>query len=137
MKVRLLLLSDFVAHERSLNTDVLMGLLKRVMARRRDMKLIITSATMNADKFSAFYGNAPIFTIPGRTFPVDVMFAKNPCEDYVEAAVKQVLQIHVSHPPGDILVFMTGQEDIEVTCSVITERLAQLDDVKPLSVLPI
>jgi pre-mRNA-splicing factor ATP-dependent RNA helicase DHX38/PRP16 len=124
------------AHERALNTDVLMGLLKRVMTRRRDMKLIVTSATMNAEKFSRFFGNVPIFTIPGRTFPVDVMFSKSPCEDYVDAAVKQVLNIHVSQPAGDILVFMTGQEDIEVTCAVLKDRIAQLDDVPPLSVLP-
>lgn len=70
-------------------------------------------------QFSAFYDGAPCFTIPGRTFPVDVLFSKTPCEDYVESAVKQALQIHISHPPGDILIFMTGQEDIEVTCAVI------------------
>lgn len=125
------------AHERSLNTDVLMGLIKLVVARRRDLKLIVTSATMNADKFAAFFGNVPIFTIPGRTFPVDVMFSKTPQEDYVDAAVKQALAIHLSHPPGDILVFMTGQEDIEVTCSVLGERLAQIDDAPPLAILPI
>ncbi|KAJ3063984.1 DEAH-box RNA helicase prp16, partial [Podochytrium sp. JEL0797] len=107
------------AHERSLNTDVLMGLLKNVIARRRDLKLIVTSATMNAEKFSTFFGNVPTFTIPGRTFPVDIMFSKTPCEDYVDSAVKQVLAIHLSHPPGDILVFMTGQEDIEMTCSIV------------------
>ena len=110
------------AHERSLNTDVLMGLIKRVSARRRDMKLIVTSATMNADKFSAFFGNCAIFTIPGRTFPVSINFARNPAEDYVEAAVKQTLQIHLGSPPGDILIFMTGQEDIEITCSVLNGK---------------
>lgn len=70
-------------------------------------------------QFSNFYGTAPTFTIPGRTFPVEIFHAKSPCEDYVDSAVKQVLQIHLSLPPGDILVFMTGQEDIEVTCQVI------------------
>ncbi|KAF9399785.1 DEAH-box RNA helicase prp16 [Mortierella sp. AD011] len=125
------------AHERSLNTDVLMGLMKKILARRRDLKLIVTSATMNADKFSSFYGNAATFTIPGRTFPVDIMFSKVPCEDYVDSAVKQVLAIHLGQPAGDILVFMTGQEDIEVTCQVINERLAQIDNAPPLSVLPI
>ncbi|KAG0033593.1 DEAH-box RNA helicase prp16 [Podila clonocystis] len=125
------------AHERSLNTDVLMGLMKKILARRRDLKLIVTSATMNADKFSSFYGNAATFTIPGRTFPVDIMFSKVPCEDYVDSAVKQVLAIHLGQPAGDILVFMTGQEDIEITCQVITERLAQIDNAPPLSVLPI
>ncbi|KAJ3080007.1 DEAH-box RNA helicase prp16 [Quaeritorhiza haematococci] len=125
------------AHERSLHTDVLMGLLKRVMTRRRDLKLIVTSATMNADKFSTFFGNAPQFEIPGRTFPVDVLFSKNPCEDYVDSAVKQVLSIHLSQPQGDILVFMTGQEDIEVTCAVISERLEQVNEAPPLAILPI
>ncbi|KAF8584942.1 P-loop containing nucleoside triphosphate hydrolase protein [Ramaria rubella] len=125
------------AHERSLSTDVLMGLLRKILSRRRDLKLIVTSATMNSDKFSAFYGNAPTFTIPGRTFPVEIFHSKSPCEDYVDSAVKQVLQIHLSLPPGDILVFMTGQEDIEITCQVINERLSQLDDPAPLAVLPI
>ncbi|CAD6884821.1 unnamed protein product [Tilletia laevis] len=125
------------AHERSLSTDVLMGLLKKILTRRRDLKLIVTSATMNAQKFSDFYGTAPSFTIPGRTFPVDVLFSKAPCEDYVESAVKQVLSIHLSQGKGDILVFMTGQEDIEICAAVVQERLSQLDDAAPLLVLPI
>ncbi|KAF8554533.1 P-loop containing nucleoside triphosphate hydrolase protein [Imleria badia] len=125
------------AHERSLSTDVLMGLLRKILSRRRDLKLIVTSATMNAEKFSAFYGNAPTYTIPGRTFPVEIFHSKSPCEDYVDSAVKQVLQIHLSLPQGDILVFMTGQEDIEVTCQVIQERLEQLDEPPSLAVLPI
>nr|CAB3237896.1 pre-mRNA-splicing factor ATP-dependent RNA helicase PRP16 [Phallusia mammillata] len=125
------------AHERSLNTDVLFGLLREVAARRRDLKLIVTSATMDADKFSRFFGNVPMYTIPGRTFPVDVLFSKSVVEDYVEAAVKQALQIHVQARKGDILVFMPGQEDIEVTCETLTERVEELDDVAPLAVLPI
>ena len=72
------------AHERALNTDVLMGLIKKVLARRRDLKLIVTSATMNSDRFSKFYGGAPEFFIPGRTFPVDIQYSRSPCEDYVE-----------------------------------------------------
>ena len=76
------------AHERSLNTDVLFGLLKKVTERRLDLKLIITSATMNADRFSEFFGGAPVFYIPGRTFPVDIFFSKSLFDDYVEAAVK-------------------------------------------------
>ncbi|SPC61824.1 probable PRP16 - RNA-dependent ATPase [Ustilago sp. UG-2017b] len=125
------------AHERSLSTDVLMGLLRKILTRRRDLKLIVTSATMNAERFATFFGGAQTFTIPGRTFPVDVLFSKTPCEDYVDSAVKQALSIHLSHPKGDMLIFMTGQEDIEVTCSVISERLAQIDDAPPLLVLPI
>jgi len=125
------------AHERSLSTDVLMGLLRKILSRRRDLKLIVTSATMNAEKFSRFFDDAPDFTIPGRTFPVDILFSKTPCEDYVDSAVKQALQIHLSSPPGDILIFMTGQEDIEVTCQVIKDRIKQLDNPPFLAVLPI
>ncbi len=126
------------AHERSLHTDVLFGILKKLAARRRDLKLIVTSATMDSEKFSRFFGNVPVFKIPGRTFPVDVLFHKTVCEDYLDAAVKQVLTIHLSHPPGDILVFMTGQEDIEALCYIVRERVAQIgDDVAPLAMLPI
>jgi pre-mRNA-splicing factor ATP-dependent RNA helicase DHX38/PRP16 len=125
------------AHERALNTDVLLGLLKKILARRRDLKLIVTSATMNAERFSRFYGGAPEYTIPGRTFPVDVLWSKSPCEDYVDAAVKQVLTIHLGQGAGDILVFMTGQEDIEITCEVIAERLKQLNNPPKLNILPI
>lgn len=125
------------AHERALNTDILMGLFKKVLARRRDLKLIVTSATMNAKRFSEFYGGAPEFIIPGRTFPVDKQFKQTPEEDYVNAAVQQAVKIHVSHGPGDILVFMTGQEDIEVTCELIGERLRQIDEPNKLSILPI
>ena len=91
------------AHERSLNTDVLFGILKKVSSVRRDLKLIITSATMNAKKFSDFFGgvpfnqrrgSVPIFNIPGRTFPVSMFFSKHNPEDYVEAAVTQALKIH-------------------------------------------
>lgn len=125
------------AHERALNTDVLMGLFKNILLERRDLKLIITSATMNAERFSQFYGGAPQFTIPGRTFPVDVQNHMSPVEDYVDAAVKQVLSIHLKNPPGDILVFMTGQEDIQVTCDSLAQRLELLDKPEPLEILPI
>ncbi|KAK1541817.1 helicase associated domain-containing protein [Colletotrichum paranaense] len=125
------------AHERALNTDILMGLFKKILQRRRDLKLIVTSATMNAKRFSDFYGGAPEFIIPGRTFPVDVMFHRSPVEDYVDQAVQQVLAIHVSMDQGDILVFMTGQEDIEVTCELIQKRLDALNDPPKLSILPI
>lgn len=115
------------AHERSLQTDVLLGLLRQIIQRRRDLRLIVTSATMNAERFSEFFGRVPIYIIPGRTFPVEVLFSKNPIEDYVEGAVKQALAIHLTRPlPGDILIFMTGQEDIEATCELLADRLETL-----------
>lgn len=124
------------AHERSLSTDVLLGLFKNLLMRRSSLKLIITSATMNADRFSDFFGSAPQFTIPGRTFPVDIMWSKYPVEDYVEQAVKQALTVHLQSGPGDILIFMTGQEDIDTTCDLLADKLKQLDDPPPLDVLP-
>ena len=114
------------AHERSLNTDVLFGVLKNVVRARLDFRLVVTSATLDADRFAAYFGGAPVFTIPGRTFHVEKYFAKTPVADYVEAAVKQVLQIHLTLPPGDILVFMTGQEDITATCELVAERLGKM-----------
>ncbi|XP_027088374.1 pre-mRNA-splicing factor ATP-dependent RNA helicase DEAH7 isoform X1 [Coffea arabica] len=129
------------AHERSLSTDVLFGILKKVVARRRDFKLIVTSATLNAQKFSNFFGSVPIFYIPGRTFPVQTLYSKSPCEDYVEAAVKQAMTIHITSAPGDILIFMTGQDEIEATCYALSERMEQLvsstKQVPKLLILPI
>ena len=108
------------------DADVLLRLLRKIISRRRDLRLIVTSATMNAEKFSGFFGSVPVFTIPGRTHPVQVIYSKTVCEDYVDASVRQALNIHLGQPVegGDILVFMTGQEDIEATCELLSERVA-------------
>ena len=107
----------------------------QVVARRRDFKLIVTSATLDADKFANFFGTVPIFQIPGRTFPVDTLHSKTVQEDYVEAAVKQAIAIHLGQPPGDILIFMTGQEEIEATCFALAVILPLnfvcMPDVQP------
>lgn len=132
------------AHERSLNTDILLGLLRLLIMKRKDLKLIITSATINADYFSVFFGHAPQFTIPGRTYPVEVSYVGN-SQDYVESTVRQVITVHLDtlnpqgESDGDILVFMTGQEDIETTCELIQQRLDDLNiqNMPPLEILPI
>ena len=125
------------AHERSLNTDVLFGLLKRVSELRRDLKVIITSATMDSAKFSRFFNHAPVFNIPGRTFPVDILYSETVIEDYVDKVIKKALETHISEPPGDILIFMTGQEDIEAVCYLLADRLLKSRTELPLRILPI
>ena len=88
--------------------------------------MIITSATLDAGKFSDYFLNCPIFQIPGKTFEVDVLHTKEPEPDYLDASLMTVMQIHLSEPAGDILVFLTGQEEIDTSCEVLYERMKAL-----------
>jgi ATP-dependent RNA helicase DHX8/PRP22 len=81
----------------------------QVVQRRKDFKLIVTSATLDAEKFSGYFFDCPIFTIPGRTYPVEILYTKAPEADYMDAALITVMQIHLSEPEGDILLFLTGE----------------------------
>lgn len=126
------------AHERTIATDILFALLKKAAKRRPDLRLVITSATLNAEKFSTYFDGAPIITIPGRTFPVEEHFAKEPEADYLEAAIDTVMDIHVTQDPGDILVFLTGQEEIDSACEILYERSKKIESVAgPLIILPV
>ncbi|ORY78149.1 P-loop containing nucleoside triphosphate hydrolase protein [Protomyces lactucae-debilis] len=126
------------AHERTIATDVLFGLLKKSVKRRSDLKIIVTSATLDADKFSKYFHDCPVFTIPGRTYPVEILHTKEPETDYLEAALMSVMQIHLSEPPGDILLFLTGQEEIDSSCEQLYERVKSLGNSVPeLLILPI
>lgn len=126
------------AHERTIHTDVLFGLLKTAVQKRPELKLIVTSATLDAVKFSQYFFKAPIFTIPGRTFPVEVLYTKEPETDYLDASLITVMQIHLREPPGDILLFLTGQEEIDTACEILYERMKSLGpDVPELIILPV
>ncbi|XP_042148529.1 pre-mRNA-splicing factor ATP-dependent RNA helicase DHX16 [Ixodes scapularis] len=126
------------AHERTLHTDILFGLVKDIARFRPDLKLLISSATLDAEKFSEFFDDAPIFKIPGRRFPVDIYYTKAPEADYLDACVVTVLQIHITQPLGDILVFLTGQEEIESCQELLMERTRKLGSkVRELLILPI
>ncbi|KAJ8451448.1 hypothetical protein Cgig2_017839 [Carnegiea gigantea] len=110
------------AHERTLSTDILFGLVKDVARFRPDLKLLISSATLDAEKFSDYFDSAPIFKIPGRRYPVEIHYTKAPEADYLDAAIVTALQIHVTQPPGDILVFLTGEEEIETAEEILKHR---------------
>lgn len=145
------------AHERTIATDVLFGLLKseqscwtciifvshsdlftEAVRKRPDLKLIVTSATLDAEKFSKYFFGCPIFTIPGRTYPVEILYTKEPETDYLDASLITVMQIHLSEPPGDILLFLTGQEEIDTACEILFERMKALGPKVPdLIILPI
>lgn len=126
------------AHERTIHTDILFGLLKDLLKRREDFKLIVTSATLDAEKFSKYFNDCPIFTIPGRTFPVEILYCKEPEPDYMEASLITVMQIHLSEPAGDILVFLTGQEEIDTCAEILYSRMKALGELAPeLIILPV
>ena len=126
------------AHERTIHTDVLFGLLKNLLKKRQDLKLIVTSATLDAEKFSKYFFSCPIMKIPGRTFPVTILYAREPEPDYLEAALITIMQIHLSEPAGDILVFLTGQEEIDTCSEILFGRMKALGELAPeLIILPV
>ena len=126
------------AHERTLSTDILFGLIKEVMQRRKDIKIIVMSATLNAERFQEYFEGAPLLDVPGRMFPVEIFYTPEPEKDYLIAAVRTVLQIHVIEPEGDILLFLTGEEEIEMACREIREEVKKLgDEVGQMLVVPL
>lgn len=126
------------AHERTLSTDILFGLVKDIAKYRPDLRLLISSATMNAEKFSTFFGGAPIFNVPGRRFPVDIHYTTQPEANYIHAAITTVFQIHTSQGAGDILVFLTGQDEIESMAENLTETCRKLGSrIKEMIICPI
>ncbi|KAG1707486.1 Pre-mRNA-splicing factor ATP-dependent RNA helicase DHX15 [Nymphon striatum] len=123
------------AHERTLATDILMGVLKQVISSRDDLKIVIMSATLDAGKFQHYFDNAPLMSVPGRTHPVEIFYTQEPERDYLEAAIRTVVQIHmVEEVKGDVLLFLTGQEEIEEACKRVKKEMdglgAEVGDLK-------
>ena len=135
------------AHERSLSTDLLLGVLKKVMKRRAELRVVVSSATLQAEDFLSFFTGekityeqndgedvgrkGKIISLEGRMFPVDILYLDEPPEDYVERSVKTVFDIHSSEADGDVLLFLTGREEIDNAIEMITERAASLHPQAP------
>lgn len=137
------------AHERTLYTDIAIGLLKKIQKKRGDLRLIVASATLDAEKFRDFFNQnetsdpardtSVTLTVEGRTFPVDIFYLQSPVPDYIKATVDTVVKIHQTEGDGDILAFLTGQEEVETVVSMLIEQaraLARTGMKKHLRVLP-
>ncbi|XP_058535533.1 probable ATP-dependent RNA helicase DHX35 isoform X1 [Ochotona princeps] len=137
------------AHERTLYTDIAIGLLKKIQKKRGDLRLIVASATLDAEKFRDFFNQnetsdpsrdtCVILTVEGRTFPVDIFYLQSPVPDYIKSTVETVMKIHQTEADGDILAFLTGQEEVETAVSMLMEEaraLARTGMKKHLRVLP-
>ncbi|KAJ4134740.1 hypothetical protein NW768_004341 [Fusarium equiseti] len=145
------------AHERSISTDVLLGLLKKIRRKRPELRIIISSATLQAKEFLDFFtrsaddqtntkndGNGKqdevgaIVSLEGRTYPIDILYLESPAENYVEKAIDVVIDIHTQEGEGDILVFLTGREEIDNAIQAVSERMVDLGSKHgPLMPLPL
>lgn len=138
------------AHERSISTDILLGLLKKILKRRPDLRIVVSSATLQAEGFLTFFARtgdeagidhtaqskATIVSLEGRTHPIDILYLESSAENYVEKAISTVFEIHAKEQKGDILVFLTGREEIEYAVNAVAERAVQLNP-EPSSLLPL
>ncbi|MBI5442858.1 MAG: ATP-dependent RNA helicase HrpA [Deltaproteobacteria bacterium] len=127
------------AHERSLNIDFLFGILKRLLGRRPDLKVVITSATIDTEKFSKAFDEAPVIEVSGRTYPFEIEYRPLDPEDeeagevtYVDRAVEAVVDLHRSGRRGDVLVFMPTERDIAETVEALEKRRLDRTVVLPL-----
>lgn len=123
------------AHERGVNQDLLLALLKRVRRRRPSLKIVIMSATIDEERFSEYFDNAPIVKVPGRVFPVEVRYAAETPEStkqVIEVCVAKVAEIARSEEAGDILVFLPDEAVIREVCDRLDEELQQTVRILPL-----
>lgn len=140
------------AHERSLSSDILLSLLKKVLRKRDDLRVVVSSATLEAERFLSFFSPddgetvhgktkedfGRIISISGRTHPVEIQYLQTPTSNYVESAVSSVLSIHASESPGDILLFLTGREEIDDAIDLLSDRITDLSpNQDTLTLLPL
>ncbi|XP_078365786.1 uncharacterized protein LOC144650025 [Oculina patagonica] len=124
------------AHERSLYSDLLLGMIKKSLAQRPELRVVITSATIDPDVFVAYFDQCPVLKVSGRMFPVDVIWKDGPSstdENYLQEAVNTVRKIHHTEGPGDVLVFLTSPVETERAC----EKLAKVELDPNLVCLPL
>merc|ERR1719424_2636722 len=107
------------------------------MKRRPEMKVVVMSATMDAQKMQGYFDGAPLLNIPGRTHPVEIFYTAEPERDYLEAAIRTVVQIHNSEPPGDVLMFLTGEEEIENACRALRKEAMRYPDSGEIMAVPL
>ena len=134
------------AHERSLSSDILLSVLKKVLRARSDFRVVVSSATLDAEKFLDFFSPdegqtihgkskdefGKIISIEGRTHPVDIFYLSSATNNYIEKAVDTAMSIHTSEAEGDILLFVTGREEIDDAIDMIADRIVDLGPEAPL-----
>ncbi len=146
-------------HERNVNTDIIIGLLKKIMRKRKDLKIIVCSATVDAEEIKLYFDeglkkksteeislDSIIISVEGRYFPVEINYLTEPCDNYIKASVSTAIGIHVSEGnyDGDILIFLTGQDECEEVVSQLIDRAKDLnydrkknENIKKLWILPL
>nr|KYP52958.1 ATP-dependent RNA helicase dhx8 [Cajanus cajan] len=116
--------------------DILMGLMKRlVKIRTSDLKVLITSATLDGDKVSKFFADCPVLNIPGKLYPVEILYSRERPSSYLESSLKTALDIHIREPEGDVLIFMTGQDDIEKLVTKLEDKVRALEEGSCMDVI--
>ncbi len=121
------------AHERSLNIDFLLGILKQILPKRPDLRVVISSATLDAARFSEFFNNAPVISIPGRLFPIETLWMPEEDEEDDELPRRVANAVDtLGHESGDILVFLPGERDIRETMTFLEGRRYPRTEILPL-----